>query len=567
MKINLKLPVLIILCFVTFPLFSQNTYLELNLNDSQSSNPFVQSKSLLDILTVIDKAANDKNIGGIVLVISSINRSRDHLWELRNALEQFKESGKGICAFISNADMDIYTLASVADKIVMDELGAMSMLGYSFSALFVRQTLEKLGIGVRELRYFEYKSAAEMFSRNSRSEADRRQMNDYMDDIFNLTRDTLMKARNWTAEEFDTIVNREFLFAPRNALQRNLVDYIGRTNAIQTAVNEIEGREINRYVIYGNSNSSIAGANTVYIPPRTGGFFNTPQTIAIVYANGQTDMEGGMNAILLSQTVIKLADNNRAKAIVLRINSPGGSAEAADYLAQAVLYATEKKPVVVSMGNVAASGGYWAAIHASHIVANPYTITGSIGVIGSWFYDSGLNSNLGINVDIVQRGAHADLSAGFLFPYRDLNAHEESRYQHLLEDIYITFIEKVAAGRNMDIQSVENVAQGRIFSGTRALEVGLIDSIGSLTDALRIARELAEIPEGRSLRYDEYPKPTFMDRMLGRFPTAIAKIFKSKSQPRATDFFTDMFIPDDIKYHLERNGQILAILPLELSIR
>ncbi|MCL2721840.1 MAG: signal peptide peptidase SppA [Treponema sp.] len=566
MKINLKLLALIILCLVSFPLFSQNTYLELNLNDSQSSNPFIQSRSLLEILTVIDRAANDKNIGGIVLVIGSINRSRDHLWELRNALEQFKESGKGICAFISHADMDIYTLASVADKIVMDELGTMSMLGYSFSALFVRQTLEKLGIGVRELRYFEYKSAGEMFSRNSRSEADRRQMNDYIDDIFNLTRDTLMKARNWTAEEFDTIVNREFIFAPRNALQRNLVDYTGRTDVIHEAVNEIEGREINRYVIYGNSNSSITGASSVYTSPRTGGFFNTPQTIAIVYANGQTDMEGGMNAILLSQTVIGLADNNRVKAIVLRINSPGGSAEAADYLAQAVLYATQKKPVVVSMGNVAASGGYWAAVYASHIVANPYTITGSIGVIGSWFYDSGLNSNLGVNVDIIQRGTHADLSAGFLFPYRDLNSHEESRYRHLLEDIYLSFIEKVSVGRNMGIDSVEAVAQGRIFSGTRALEAGLIDSVGSLTDAIRIARELAEIPEGRSVRYDEYPKPTFMDKMLGRFPV-MARIFKGKSQPRATDFFMDMFIPDDIKYHLERNGQILAILPLELSIR
>jgi len=566
MSVSCKYWALGMFCLVSFPLFSQSMYLELNLNDVRGGNPFASIKQPLEVFRVIEKAANDDKVKGIILNIGWISRDRGYLWELRTALEQFKSGGKKVCAFISYANMDIYTLASVADKIVMDELGTLEMLGYSVNREYAQQTLEKLGIGFRELRYLEYKSAVETYTRNSMSDADRRQYNDYLDDIFNLTCDTLKVARNWTNEEFDTILNREFIYSAKNALSRNLVDRIGRKDAVLEAVKEIEGAEVQHFALYGDSASSLTGVHVKYSPPRAGGLFKRPPVIAVVYANGQTDLESGMATLSLSNKIRELADNKRVKALVVRINSPGGSAEAADYFAEALRYAKQKKPVVVSMGQVAASGGYWVAMDASHIIATPYTITGSIGVIGSWFYDNGLNKKLGFSTETLQRGAHADLLTGILMPYRNLTAQEEERFRINILDIYNIFVEKVAAGRNMSIEKVEAVAQGRIFSGTRAMEAGLIDSVGSLSDALKIARTLAEIPEETSLIYREYPEPTFMERMLSRFPVAAALFKNRNSQTSVVSSFVDLLLPGtDIRYRMEKNGHVMPILPLEFS--
>ena len=568
MSVSRKYWALGMCCLISFPLFSQSVYLELNFYEA-SGNFFSRSKSPLELFRVIEKAANDNKIRGIILNIGAVSGDRDFLWELRTALEKFKSRGKKICAFISYADMDVYCLASVADKIVMDELGTLNLLGYSVNRGYFKQTFEKFGIGVRELRYFEYKSSAETFTRDSMSEADRRQYGEYLDDIFDLTRDTLKNARNWTDEEFDAILNREFLYSAKSAKSRNLVDHIGRKDAVLEAIKEIEGGEVKHFVLYGNSVSSIMGDQTNYSPSKAGGFFKgRPPVIAVVYANGQTDMERGMAALSLSQTIRELADTRRVKAIVIRVNSPGGSAEAADYFAEAVRYAKQRKPVVVSMGEVAASGGYWAAMNASHIVATPYTITGSIGVIGSWFYDKGLNAKLGISTDTIQRGAHADLLTGVILPYRDLTSQEEERYKSYMLDLYASFTEKVAAGRGMEIEKVEAVAQGRIFSGTKAFTAGLIDSIGGLSDALHTARTLAEIPESRSVKYDEYPKPKFFEKLLEKFPLASVLFGRSKSQAGTASFLADMLISDtDIRYRLEKNGQVMPILPLGFSLR
>jgi protease-4 len=553
-------------CLISLPLFSQNVYLELNLNETDG-NPFAKPKSSLDVFRVIEKAANDSKVRGIILNIGAVSGDRDFLWELRSALEQFKSGGKKICAYISNADMDIYTLASVADKIVMDELGTLSILGYAVNKSYVRQTLEKLGIGVRELRYFEYKSAAESFTRDSMSDADRRQYNEFLDDIFNLTRDTLKKARNWTDEQFDTILNRDFLYSAKSAQSSGVVDRVGRRAAVIDAVREIEGSAVGDFVLFGDSDTSLTGTKTNYSPNRTGGLFRRPPIIAVVYANGQTDMERGMAIWALARTIRELSEKSRVKAIVIKINSPGGSADAADFFAEAVRYAKQNVPVVVSMGEVAASGGYWAAMNANHIAATPYTITGSIGVIGSWFYDNGLNSKLGVTLDKIQRGAHADLLTGFIIPHRNLTAQEEERYKSYILDIYNIFVEKAAAGRGMEFEKMEAAAQGRIFSGVKALEAGLIDSIGGLPEALRTARTLAEIPEDRNVRYDEYPKPKFFDKLLEQLFSASAHLNNTGAKADTAAFLSDLFLPEDIRYRIENNGRVMPILPLEFSLR
>ena len=552
-------------CLVSFPLFSQKMYLELNLNTEFSGNLFAKPKMPLEVFRVIEKAAKDKRIHGIVLNIASVSGEKDHLWELRSALEQFKANGKKICAFISNANIDVYCLASVADKIVMDDLGNLNIIGYAVGRGYARHALDKLGIGVRELRYFEYKSAAETFTRDSMSDADRRQYSDYLDDTFNLTRNTLKSARNWTDEKFNDVLNNDFIYSARNAKDRGLIDFIGRKDAVLQAIKEIEGRDVSSFCLYGSSNSGIMCDNPAYSPPKARSFFGRKQPIvAVVYANGETSMTQGMEAVKLAKTIRELADRRRVRAIVIRINSPGGSAEAADIVDEAVRYAKRNKPVVVSMGQVAASGGYWAAMNASHIVANPYTITGSIGVIGSWFFDNGLNSKLGLNIDTLQRGAHADLLTGFLLPRRNLTSQEEERYKNYIIDLYHVFTEKAAAGRNMASEKLEAAAQGRIFSGLRAKETGLVDSTGGLSDALRIARTLAEIPEKRAVRYEEYPKPKFIDKLLESLP--LASVFTKSKKTETVEFLADFLLPDvNLRYRLENNGKVMPILPLDFK--
>ena len=534
-----------------------NTYVEINLNEIPSNNPFAIKKQPLEVFQVIERAAKDNNVRGLILNISAFNAGKDHLWELRSALEEFKTSGKKICAYIGNADMDTYLLASVADKIVMNELGGISITGYAMGRGFMKQTFEKLGIGVRELRYFEYKTAAESFTRDSFSAADRRQYNEYLDDIFNFSRDTLIQARDWTTQEFDNILNNEFLYSAYAAKEKGLVDYVGGFSEVKSALYEFEEMSFPikySYALFGKTETSLTGAILPYNPLKASG---SSPIIAVVYAEGQTDMTSGMEAIKLSRIIRDLAKNSRVKAIVLRVDSPGGAADAAEYVNEAVRYAKIYKPVVVSMGNVAASGGYWVSMNASHIIANPYTITGSIGVIGTWFYDNGLNSKVGIKIDAIKRGAHSDLNMGFLVPYRDLTAQEEEQYKKYITDLYKIFIDKAALGRGMEIADVEKAAQGRIFSGTRALEEGLVDSVGGLNDALKKALELAEIANSEKIRYKKYPEPTFIEKLMENMPNSVS-IFPGNS--------LEDNLKNEIEYRLKNNGKVLPILPLDFMV-
>ena len=549
------------------PLFPQNMFLELNLNNQAADSIMrsVRPRPDLDLFRVIERAGNDKKIEGIILNVSSYRAGRDTLWELRNALEKFKSRGKKVFAFISNADLDMYCLATVADRIVMDDLGILTMLGYAWGRPYVQHSLEKLGIGVRELRYLEYKSASEIFTRDSLSDADRRQYGVVLDDMIAITRDTVMKARSWTADEFDSMVNDEFMFSSRTALDRRLIDRSGRREALIEAIKEISGSDkAPNFVLYGESASSLTGSRISYGPPRTG-WFQRPPIIAVIYANGVTDMERGMAAWSLAQTIREVSEKKRVKAIVLRINSSGGSAEAADYVAEAIKIARKRIPVVVSMGSVAASGGYWAGMSASHICATPVTLTGSIGVIGSWFFDKGLNDKLGLTLDSMQRGNHADLFTGIVLPRRDLREEEEIRYRNYILDMYAGFTARVAANRGMEPERVEEAAQGRVFSGIGALNAGLIDSIGGIDDAVRIARKLANIPDDKVSVCNEYPKPKFLDKVMS-WLTAIGLGGRAYN-PLPVSTVVDLFLPEplleEILYRIAHNGQAMPVLSIE----
>jgi len=552
-------------------LFAQNVFLELNLNNQSLRNVVhTVPRTNLDILRVIERAGSDNRVKGIVLNVSAFSAGHETMWELRQALEEFRATGKKIVAFVGTANLNLYYLATVADKIVMDDQGSMMLLGYVFGRGYARQGLERLGVGVRELRYFEYKSGVEMFTRDYMSDADRRQYGAWLDDVMSVTRQAITQSRSWTDDEFYSILNDEFLFSARRALERGLVDATGRRQAVVDAVRELSnGRGEPTFVIFGDLDSSVTGTRQVYGPGRvSGGRWNRrPPIIAVISANGVTDMERGMSARTLARTIEDMSQRRRVSAIVLRINSPGGSPEAAEHIAHAVRNARERVPVVVSMGSVAASGGYWAAMGANHITASPVTITGSIGVIGTWFYDRGLNERLGLTVDTIQRGNHADLMTGIILPRRDLNETEQERFRQYIVDHYDSFIARVAASRGMEIEQVEAVAQGRIFSGIGALEAGLIDSIGGLNHAVRVARELAGIPEDQGVVFEQLPRPTFFDRMMGRLVKMGTPGRGMAAAPEAALFMTELFLPahvvEELRFRVSHNGRVMPILPLD----
>ncbi|MDR0495475.1 MAG: signal peptide peptidase SppA [Treponema sp.] len=572
MKLNGKLWIIGVCFLMGRSLFAQNVFLELNLNNQSVQNMVrsVRSKPILDIFRVIERAGDDKRISGIILNVSGFQAGQETLWELRNALEKFKSKGKKVCAFISAADLDMYCLATVADKIVMDDQGSLMLLGYAWGRGYVQHSLEKLGIGARELRYLEFKSAAETYTRDSISDADRRQYGEILDETMALTRSMVTKARSWTDSEFNAILNDEFMYSAQGALARGLVDHVGRKESTLKAVKELGGGEKEDLLfLFGDSDSSLTGSKYYYQPGKAH-WLARPPVIAVIYANGVTDMERGMAARALAATIKRASEKRRVKALVIRISSPGGSAEAADYVAEAIKSAKERIPVVVSMGAVAASGGYWASMNASHITASPVTLTGSIGVISTWFYDRGLNSKLGFTVDTMQRGDHADLLTGMILPRRDLTPAEEARYQKYILDLYADFTARVALGRSMTIEQVEAAARGRVYSGLKARDIGLIDSIGGLDDAVRIAKELAKIPDTRKVSYQEFPKPKFVDKMLEYILSSELSVgpaaAKTSQAITAASFAANLFIPppllEDLRYRIAHNGRVMPLLPL-----
>jgi protease-4 len=534
-----------------------------------------------------------------VLNLSGFSADRSYLWELRKALEFFKTpvsragaetrpspqpagaagAGKKIVAYLSQGDLDLYCLASAADKIVLDATGSLSFFGYLYGRGFVRRTLKKIGVGVRELRYLKYKSAQETFTRNSLSGADKEQYGAYLDDIFETTRALLMESRSWSGEDFDRVINDEYLYSASRAKEKGLVDYTGREAAVLEAVRGLEGGNPKYWTRWGDPQFSLLtpkrrGKGSLPQPYQVedGGFLRKKNEIALVYAEGQTDLERGMAARNLAAVMREVSLRKTVKALVLRIESPGGSAEAADYVAQAVNDVKQRMPVVVSMGSVAASGGYWAAMNANCILASPYTLTGSIGVISAWFFDRGLYGKLGLGVDTLSRGAHADLMAGILIPRRDLSGEEEEQFRRFVLDLYADFVSKVALGRNLSPEAVEAAAQGRVYSGLRAKDAGLVDRIGGLPEALRAARELAGIPQDKPLRYCEYPKPRLIDRLAARFglpapsfaASSPAAGYSGGPRSLAALYPEAAGALEDLCYRLSRNGQAMPILPLDL---
>jgi protease-4 len=482
--------------------------------------------TLSGLLDALQGAADDPRIKGVAVnfsgtsfasELSSLAKSSEIAWEVHEALLKLRRAGKRVVAFIDESGMNDYYVASAADKVVLDPEGMMVLEGYAVGKTYLKGLLDKIGIGVEEFRYFKYKSASEVLARKEMSDADREQLQAYIDDCYGLVRKEIAAARRFSEAKFDSLVDGKLVFLPEDALREGLADTLGRWSDAEKLIEKMEGA---KKLFIGPGRL----AKNAFPPDHWG----ADPGIAVVYALGPCDLETGIQARKLEKIIHGLEKDGSVRAVVLRADSPGGSGLASDLVAEAVKSCRKKKPVIVSQGDVAASGGYWISMYGNAIVAGPSTITGSIGVIGAWIWNNGLGDKIGLRTDVVQAGKHADLLQGMALPYtglripnRDMTADEKARVESMIRGIYEKFVAKVASGRGLPKEEVYKIAEGRIWSGLSAKEKRLVDVIGGLDAAIELARKAAGIPADRKVDLIEYPQmglfnpETFMPKLIG----------------------------------------------------
>jgi protease IV len=489
------------------PMVDKNKrYLPLNLKGRIDYQKYVlfdnKTRRFMDILQDIKAATNDPRLAAIVLNLSGMRILPENAWEIREQLKQAQEAGKKVFIFIDNADMTSYHLASVADKIILDPVGSVALFGFTASRTFFKGTLEKLGLGFDEWRFFKYKSADEVFSRDKMSEADYEQRLAYVDDRYDEMRGDVCASRGMTPSDFDELINNQVYFMPEMALEAGLVDTLARWSEKDKVIALFMGRGLRSIGSCQLMDNALASRK----------WGEKPQ-IAVIYGLGVCAMDSGIKARWLERVINSVTKNSSIKAVVFRVDSPGGDGMASDLVAEAIKKCAHIKPVIVSQGQVAGSGGYWISMYGDKIIAGPNTVTGSIGVIGGWVYDKGFGEKIGMTSDYVKHGDHADLGVGIRLPFlgltvpsRNLTTDERAKVEKIIKKFYDVFVNKVAEGRHMTPDEVRKIAQGHFYSGLEGKKLGLVDEIGGMMTALAIARADAGLKPDEEVEIVEIPK-------------------------------------------------------------
>jgi protease-4 len=488
----------------------ENSYLVFDLSTNITDAPpqidfsdFSDSKaSTLQLRSVtrgLDIATKDERIKGILLVGSfnptGLGSGFAALSEVRNALLRFKASGKPIRAFLESADTRDYYIESVANEIDMDPYGMLYMPGLATEPMFYAGLFEKYGIGVQVTRHGKYKSYVEPYTRKDMSPENKEDTKRLLESLWGSLLGDISKPRQLSPKLIQAVVDKEGLLKPEAALASHLVD---RTIYKDTLLAELKKETGNTETKDPFKQVSFDS----YLKLHDADLSSAKQAIGIVYAEGDiVDGEGQMGDIgseSFSREIRRLRQDDTIKAIVLRVNSPGGSASAAEMIQRELRLARQTKPVIVSMGSYAASGGYWISAYGNHIFAEPTTITGSIGVFGIHFNIKKLANDFGVTFDGVKTGKFADVMT-ISKPKTD---EELAVFQRMVDWMYGQFIAKVSEGRKMDAVLVEEIAQGRVWTGKEAIKIGLVDQIGGLSDAIHYAAKEVNL---KNYRLEEYP--------------------------------------------------------------
>ncbi len=446
----------------------------------------VESTGMNVILRNIDNAKTDPNIKGIYLDLSSIPTSTATLQEIRDKLIEFKESGKFIVSYAETYSQSAYYIASIADKVYLNPEGALDLHGMASQVMFYKHLLDKLDIEMQIVRgpNNRFKSAVEPYFLDKMSEANREQMDKLLGSVWGQILTGISTSRNISVEQLNNIADSlTTIFDAEKAMQYGLVDNLYYKDQMLDELKTLTG--------------STKGVNAVGNEKYAKSYKDknaSKNEVAIIYASGQIFDGKGSEANIysenLSKTIRKAREDNSVKAIVLRVNSPGGSAVASAIIGRELDLTKEVKPVIVSMGNYAASGGYWISANADYIFADPTTLTGSIGVFGTFPNSQGfLNDKIGLTFDVVKTNENADFG-NFTQP---LTAYQYGKLQENVVKTYDQFTKRVAEGRNLRQTYVDSIGQGRVWAGVDAIELGLVDQLGNLEDAIAYAAEKADI--------------------------------------------------------------------------
>ncbi len=512
---------------------------------------FDNANSLRRTLDAIDAAAEDPRVSGLAINASGMSLNPAMLWEVREQLQTFRETGKQVIVFTDNVSMNQYHLISVADHIVMDPQGSLTIPGYMMGNVYLNDLLQKLGIGVDEWRYHEYKSGFEALASNRMSDEDREQRQLLVDNMYALAKEDITASRGISDDEYERLVNDVVFFTAANALENGLVDFIGRWNGKDDIIEELTGKE-----------ADMMAMNMLqrYHLPRDNYWGRKPE-VAVIYAEGPVDMDAGMRARSLAEDVKKARKDNNVKAIVFRVESPGGSPLASDVLAEQLLLAKEDKPVLISQGALAASGGYWLSMYGDTIVAAPNTITGSIGVIAGFFYDEGIKERVGYETDFVKQGDMAAMGFGIPVPLlgipimdKPFDDKEEELVRSMIGGLYDTFVKEVAESRGMTFEETDRISRGRVWSGRDAKEIGLVDAIGGLQHTIDMALEASGIGVDGDYEIVEYPEPG-----LFGFSGLASRLLGVESKKSIED---DPAVKHII-WRAKNQGKPMLILPME----
>jgi protease-4 len=460
-----------------------------------------KSIGLNDILSSIKKAKTDNNIKGIFLDESYMMSGQATTEEIRNALIDFKKSKKFIIAYSEIYTQGFYYLASVADKVYINPKGIIEFKGFSSEVTFLKGALDKLGIEAQIIKVGTYKSAVEPLVLTKMSDANRLQVTSYLGSMYDYFLTGISKARNINKDSLFNYANSGRIQQPEDALKYKLVDGLKYKDEILSELKQRTSIAEKKDIASVDLGDYVKSGTKVDTDPKDVSYKNR---IAIVYASGEiTGGDGDDNKIgseTISRALRKVRMDDKVKAVVLRVNSPGGSSLASDVIWREVMLTKKVKPIIVSMGDVAASGGYYIACAADSIIAEPNTITGSIGIFAVLPNMQKLfNDKLGITFDGVKTGKYADLGD----VSRPLSPEERAILQNSVNRGYDDFTKAVAKGRGKTQAYVNSIGQGRVWTGTQALKIGLVDRLGNINDAVKAAAKKAGVKDYRIVAYPE----------------------------------------------------------------
>jgi|UniRef100_UPI00356AD5B4 signal peptide peptidase sppA, 67K type len=523
---------------------------------SQLFNDDSNTYGLDDILSSIKKAKKNEDIKGIYLQANSLGTSYASLQEIRNALLDFKESGKFVIAYADSYTQGLYYLSSAADKVLLNPKGMIEWRGIASTPLFYKDLLQKIGVEMQIFKVGTYKSAVEPFIATEMSPANREQVTTFISSIWSQVTEGVSASRNIPVDSLKAYADRMLMFYPaEESVRCGLADTLVYRNDVRDYLKRLVD-------IDEDDNLSLLGLGDMINVRKNVPKDKSGNIIAVYYASGEiTDYPGsatseeGIVGSKVIRDLRKLKDNDDVKAVVLRVNSPGGSAFASEQIWYAVKELKTKKPVIVSMGDYAASGGYYISCGADTIVAEPTTLTGSIGIFGMVPNVKELTDKIGLSYDVVKTNKYADFG-NIMRPFSE---GEKALLQMMVAEGYDTFITRCAEGRHTTKEAIEKIAEGRVWTGEAAKELGLVDELGGIDKALDIAIAKARVGGYTIVSYPE--KKDVLSSLLDTKPTNYveSQLLKSKLGEYYRQF--------GLLTNLKEQSMIQARVPFELNIK